>query len=566
MDPVVVPASLAQAGSLQPPPFVFGALAPELLLVGLALLLLLQAVEDGPGRDAPDGRLPARSVTGRRVLAGVATAILAGLGIWLLGRGFATPGATLVGVGAAVLATAIGFEGRPGLAHAWLAWAGLMGGLVLTAWQWVAIYQPEGARTFLAGAVAVDGVALYVRGIVLVTALLVLPIGHGYLTDRGIYRPEVEPLLLLSVVGMTILGAAGDLLVVVIAIELLSFPLYLLAGLARHDRRSQEASIKYFLLGAVASAVLLYGVALLYTATGTIDLGRLADGLALVTTPTRVALLGIALVTVGIGFKAAAVPFHFWTPDVYQGSPTSVTAFMAAGTKAAAFAAFLRLYPFAFGRLETAWVPVLAGVAAVTMMLGALAAIVQRDVKRVLAYSSIAHVGYALVGVTSASAQGVSSTLYYLLAYAVTVLGAFGCVVAIERRRRGEVALVDLKGLGQRTPALAGAFGLCLLSLAGLPATAGFTGKFAVFRAGVNADLTWLVVVGVASSVIAAFFYLRLIAAMFLEEPAEGVGVAPVLSAGLKTAIAAAVAGVVVLGIQPEILITLADQAAVIAR
>lgn len=542
---------VAQAPDRLPTPSVeFSAFAPELLLVGAALLLLVVAVSD----------------QARSLVAGAGAAVAVGVGVWLLFRGFTVPGAVSVGVGAGTLAVAVAFATRPQLVQVWTAGLALAGALALTVWQWGALYQQGAGGTFLSGALALDGVALYTRVIVFVTALLVLPIGYGYLQERGIYRLEFEPLLLLSVTGMTIIGAAGDLLVAFIAFELLSVPLYVMAGMALRDRRSQEAAIKYFVMGAVASAILIYGIALLYTATGTIDLGLVGHGVTLVGVPRGVVMLGVALVTVGLGFKAAAVPFHFWVPDVYQGAPTNVTAFMAAATKAAAFAIVLRIFLVGFGPLASSWIPVLATIAAVTMMLGALAAIVQRDVKRVLAYSSVAHVGYALIGVTSSSREGLSATLYYLLTYAVSAVAAFGCVVAIERRRRGEVALVDLKGMGRTSPVLAGVFGLSLLSLAGIPATAGFAGKFAVFRAGVSANLEWLVVVGVVSSVVAAFFYLRLIGAMFLEEPDADRAWQPVLSTGISAGIAAAAAAVVVLGLLPDAFVTLADQAAAIAR
>jgi NADH-quinone oxidoreductase subunit N len=538
------------AERLEIPDVSFGAIAPEILLTGVALLLLGLAVGGGA----------------RVFIGGFGALVSAGIGVWFLLTGLLVPGAALVAVGAGTLAFALAFDERPELMQIWLAAIGLVGALALTVWQWTDLYAEEGARTVFSGAIAIDGVALYARGIIFVTALLVLPVGYGYLKERGIYRLEFEPLLLFSVIGMTILSAAGDLLIVFLAIELLSFPLYILAGIARRDRRAQEAALKYFLTGAVASAILLFGIALVYIATGSIALSAVAEGVTLVGTPFGVVLLALALITVGLGFKAAVVPFHFWTPDVYQGSPTNVTAFMAAATKAAAFVVLLRVYLLAFGQLEQSWVPVLATLAALTMLLGAIAAIVQRDVKRVLAYSSVAHVGYALVGVTSGSIVGLSATMYYLLTYAVSAVAAFACIVAIERRRRGEVALIELKGLGRRSPVLAGIFGLSLLSLAGIPATAGFTGKFAVFRAGVEADLVWLVVVGVVSSVIAAFFYLRLMAAMFLEDPEEGVVGAPILSTGLSAAIAVAAAAVVVLGILPEPFVALADQAASIAR
>ncbi len=285
----------------------------------------------------------------------------------------------------------------------------------------------------------------------------------------------------------------------------------------------------------------------------------------MVTTDRFVAALGLGLVTVGIGFKVSLVPFMLWTPDVYQGAPTNVTAFMAAATKAAAFAAVLRLYLVAFPGLQTLWVPILAVLAAASMLYGAYVALVQRDLKRMLAYSAITHAGYATIGVVAVSDQGLSATLFYLLAYAVSTLGALGCVVAVERTRRGEVGLVDLRGLGRTSPAIAGILSLSLLSLAGIPPTAGFVGKLLVFRAGLDAGLTWLVVVGVLSTVVAAFFYLRIAGMMFLEEPDPERAI-PAQSTGMSLAIAVAAALVVFLGIQPQPILQLADAAAALVR
>jgi NADH-quinone oxidoreductase subunit N len=457
---------------------------------------------------------------------------------------------------------------RPTVIGAWVSAISLVGALVLTVERHLGVLAEGGTLTTvttLQGSLADDGIALFTRLTVYLAALLVIPIGHGYLHDRGIHRAEVDPLLLLSVVGMAALGTANDLISLLVALEVLSLALYVLVGLARRDRRSQEASLKYFVLGAVASAILLYGMALLYVATGTLSLPAIGARLGLVTTQPVVAGLGIALVTVGVGFKVALAPFHLWTPDVYQGSPTNITAFMAAATKAAGFAAILRLYLVAFPALESLWVPALSVLAAITMLYGAYVAVVQHDLKRMLAYSSITHAGYATIGVVAVSDEGLSATLWYLLTYAVATVGAFGCVVALERRRRGEVTLADLRGLGRTSPALAGILSICLLSLAGIPATAGFVGKLAVFEAGVRAGLTWLVVVGVVSSVIAAFFYLRIAGTMFLEDHPDG-GLLPIVTPGVSTGVSVAAALVVYLGVQPQVLLQLAESAAVLAR
>jgi NADH-quinone oxidoreductase subunit N len=532
------------------PDIAWSTFAPELLLAGAALALLLVIVA---------GR--------HRTLVTIPIGLIAaGLGAWLVTTGLTVPGGILIAVGAAAVAVVVGLGAAPHQINAWLAGVAALGALGLTVWQYTDLMNAAGGAgaPAVGGSVALDGIALFTRITVLVTVLVVLPLGHGYLRDRGIARPEFEPLLLLSATGMTLLGTASDLITLFVSLEILSISLYVMAGLARRDRRSQEASLKYFVVGAVASAILLYGMALLYVATGTLELGAVGSGLALVTTPGRVAALGLALVTVGMGFKIAMAPFHLWTPDVYQGAPTNVTAFMAAATKAAGFAAVLRLFMVTFAGLEDLWAPIIAVLAAVTMLYGAFAALVQHDVKRILAYSSVAHAGYALIGVVSNSSDGLAGTLWYLLTYAVSTAAAFGAVIAIERRRQGEVALVDLKGLGRRSPALAGIFSLALLSLAGIPPTAGFAGKLVVFRSGLDAGYGWLVVVGVLSSVVAAFFYLRLMGMMFLEAP--DTDAEPVVSTGLSVGVSVAAALVVWLGIQPDVFLHIAETTASIAR
>ena len=543
---------LAQA-TLEVPQIAWSSFAPELVVVCAALVLLLLAVAGS-----------------QRLLVAVLAAIPAvAAGVWLVTQAHVLPGAVAVALGVAAPALVLAFPVRPSLTQAWGSGLALFGALVLTFWQYAEVLAPEGGmiapQSALQGALANDGISFFTRITVYLSALLVIPIGYGYLRDRRIGRAEVEPLLLLSVAGMAFLGTANDLITLFVSLEVLSMALYVLTGLARRDRRSQESSLKYFVLGSVASAILLYGMALLYVATGSLELAVIGTGLGLVTTPPVVGALGLGLVTVGIGFKVALAPFHLWTPDVYQGAPTNITAFMAAAVKAAGFAALLRLYLVAFPALDSLWVPILSVLAAASMLYGAWVAIVQRDIKRMLAYSSITHAGYATIGVVANSDAGLSATLWYLLTYAVATLGAFGCVVAIERVRRGEVTLVDLRGLGKTSPMLAGIFTLCLLSLAGVPATAGFIGKLVVFQAGVASGHTWLVVIGVISSVIAAFFYLRLAATMFLEESEEGRGL-PLVTTGLSAGVSVAAVMVLFLGIQPQLLLQLAEYAAAVVR
>ena len=535
------------------PEVAWSAFAPELALTVTALVLLLVAV-------ARDHK--------QLVMAPVGILAVAA-GAWLITRDFTVPGAVSIVLGVAAPALVFAFPRRGSMIQAWGASLALVGALVLTGWQYASVLDAElgvvVSTEALAGALANDGVAFFTRVTVYLSALLAVPLGYAYLNERGINRAEVEPLLLLSVVGMAAFGAANDLIGLFIALEVLSLALYVLCGLARRDRRSQEASLKYFVMGSVASAILLYGMALIYLATGSVDLPTIGATLGLVTTPRTVAVLGIALVTVGIGFKVSLVPFHWWTPDVYQGAPTNITAFMAAATKAAAFAAILRLYLVAFPQFADLWVPVVSVIAAVTMLYGAYLALLQRDLKRILAYSSITHAGYAAIGVVSNSDAGLSATLWYLFTYAIATIGAFGCVIAMERLRRGEVALADIRGLGRSHPLLAGILGLCLLSLAGIPVTAGFVGKLLVFEAGVAAGLLWLVLIGVLSTVVAGFFYLRIAAVMFLEEVPVGQR-SPIVTSGLSAAVSVSAALVLFLGIQPEFFLRLAESAAALAR
>jgi NADH-quinone oxidoreductase subunit N len=552
----MIPTLLAQTVGV--PDVAWSSFAPELPPTITALVLLLVAV--------------ARR---RQLLVAVPTAVLAvAAGVWLIASGEPTgalvvPGAIAIVLGILAPALVVATRGRTSLLAAWAAAASLVAALVLTVWQHLTVLTPDGPalvpQLAMADAIANDGIALFTRLIVYLSALLVIPLGYGYLQDRRINRAEVEPLLLLSVVGMSALGSANDLITLFIALELLSLALYVLAGLARRDRRSQEASLKYFVTGAVASAILLYGMALIYVATGSVTLPEIGAAVGLVTTPRFVAAIGLALITVGIGFKVALAPFHLWTPDVYQGAPTNVTAFMAAGTKAAGFAAALRLYLVAFPDLEALWVPVLAVLAAITMLYGAFLAVVQRDLKRILAYSAISHAGFATIGLVANSDVGLSATLWYLLTYAVSTLTAFGCVIVLERRRRGEVTLTDLRGVGRSAPAVAGILAFALLSLAGIPITAGYVGKLMVFEAGIEAGFTWLVLIGVLASVVAAFFYLRIAGMMFLEEAPDPVP-GPYPSFGLSVGVTVAAALVLYLGIQPELLLRLAADAAVLAR
>ena len=379
-------------------------------------------------------------------------------------------------------------------------------------------------------------------------------------------QTEVYPLATFAIGGMMLFVAANDLLVMFVALEVLSLPLYLICGLARRRRLlSQEAAVKYFLLGAFASAFFLYGLALVYGATGSVQLSAIATAV-----PTgggnTLLVLGLGLLVVGLMFKASVAPFHTWTPDVYQGAPTPVTAFMAACTKVAAFGAIMRLLYVGFGSDEWTWRPLVYGIAIVSMIVGAVLGLTQTDLKRMLAYSSIAHAGFLLTGVigfdATGDSPGLSATLFYLLAYGLTTLGAFA-VLTMIRDGDGEAShLSSWAGLAQRSPVVAAVMTLFLLALAGIPLTSGFTGKFAVFRAAID-DGAWpLALVALLASAVAAFFYLRVVVLMYFSEPVAGgptVGVP-----GLPTAIVLAVtaAATLVLGIVPGAVLDLAGQAA----
>ncbi|WP_441954563.1 NADH-quinone oxidoreductase subunit NuoN [Nocardia sp. 2TAF39] len=465
--------------------------------------------------------------------------------------------------------------------------------------------------TAIAGAVAIDGFSLFLQGTILVVAIL----GVLFIAERGaeprvearsgpgtwslaaatlgrgvdaftpqasavpgsateaaalradVATTEVFPLTLLAVGGLMLFPASNDLLTMFVALEVLSLPLYLLCGLARRNRLlSQEAALKYFLLGAFSSAFFLYGVALLYGQAGTVRLGGIADAIAQHPDNAMLALLGVAMLAVGLLFKIGAVPFQSWVPDVYQGAPTPITGFMAAATKIAAVGAFLRVLQIAVPGLRDDWRPILSAVAIATMAVGAVMAITQTDVKRMLAYSSVAHAGFILIGLAAANGRGVVAVLFYLLAYGLGTLGAFA-VVSLVRESSGAEAtsLPQWAGLGRRSPWLATVFALLLLSFAGLPLTSGFVSKFAVFEAAATGGATPLVIVGVICSAIAAFFYIRVIVLMFFTDPPAD---APLIATPAFTTaiVAVAAAATLVLGVFPQPLLDLADRAATFVR
>jgi NADH-quinone oxidoreductase subunit N len=437
---------------------------------------------------------------------------------------------------------------------------GLIGAGVATISLWG--FDSAGTPTVLGGMVATDRFSVFFRLVVLASAAVAVLLSAHYLDRTRDARGEFYALLLFATTGMTLLTAAADLVVVFLALEVLSLSLYVMAGISRHRPASQEASLKYFLLGAFSSAFFLYGIALAYGATGTTSLAGIADELAGRFEDLALALAAAGLLAVGFAFKIAAVPFHMWTPDVYQGAPTPVTAFMAAGTKVAGFAALIRVATVALGPLGWNMMPVLAGLAAVTMVVGSILAIAQDDVKRMLAYSSIAHAGFVLVGVAAQNQQGISGAMFYLLAYAAMIMGAFAVVVLVSRTGEERTSLRSYRGLGRTNPGLAAVLALFLLSLAGIPPTAGFIAKVLVFQAAVDAGLSWLVVLAVVASVVAAFFYIRVLVLMYMEEPAEREAVPA--GAGPGWALAVTGAATLVLGVFPSLVLGSIGDAAVL--
>jgi NADH-quinone oxidoreductase subunit N len=372
------------------------------------------------------------------------------------------------------------------------------------------------------GMVVLDGFAVFVNALLLVAGLLGVALAYGYIKRMGIERGEYYTLMLFSLSGMMLMAQAADLIIVFLSLELLSLPLYVLAAFARPRADSEEAGLKYFLLGAFSSGFVLYGIALVYGATGATSL----TGIVAAASNGNAGLLltiGAALILVGLGFKVAAVPFHMWTPDVYQGAPTAVTAFMAAGAKIAGFAALLRVFATAFPSLAVDMTPVLWALSALTMVVGNLLAIVQTDIKRMLAYSSIAHAGYILMafvpyGNPNVAPVSIAAGLFYLVAYALTNFGSWGVVIALERAEGKGLAISDYAGLGRKYPALAAAMTVFMLSLTGLPPTLGLVGKFYLFRAVLSGGYVGLAVIGVVTSLISAYYYLRVVVTMYMQE------------------------------------------------
>ncbi len=438
---------------------------------------------------------------------------------------------------------------------------GVFTAAVFTGIQWAFIQDNGPYQTMLTsqshkvGMIAVDGFGVFAKTVVLLATLLALLLSSSYLKREHLEGPEYFALMLCSATGMMLMTSANDLVTVFLSLEILSIALYVLAAFDRRRTTSQEAGLKYFLLGSFSSAVFLYGVALVYGATGTTNLTGIANFLeSTILLHDGVMLLGIAFLLVGLGFKVAAAPFHMWTPDVYQGSPTPVTAFMASATKAAAFAALLRVFVGSFALYSVDWRPIVFALAVASLLVGSIAAIVQTDVKRMLAYSSISHAGYVLIAVQAATAKGTSAALFYVLTYAVMTIGAFGVVAVVARKGDDEHALADYRALARRQPLLAGVFTLFLLAQAGVPLTGGFVAKLSVFSAAVDQRQYVLALIGMIAAAIAAYVYLRIVLTMYSPADDDELPAATLrasVDVGTRVALTIAAASVLFLGLLP---------------
>jgi NADH-quinone oxidoreductase subunit N len=416
--------------------------------------------------------------------------------------------------------------------------------------------------------IVVDGFATFFRALVIAVGALAVLCSLHYLERERADSGEYYALLLFSVVGQSLMAASGELIMIFIGLEISSISTYVLAGYLRDDPRNNESAIKYFLLGSFATAFLLYGIAWIYGITGSTDLAEIRRILSSAELAPSGALVGVsaALMFVGFAFKVSAAPFQVWAPDVYQGAPAPVTAFMSAGPKAAAFAIFLRVYMTAFEPVADRWAPILWLSALATMLVGNFAALVQNNIKRLLAYSSIAHAGYVLVAVTAHSEIGTAAAMFYLVAYAFMNVGAFAVITHFARDRERYVNVDDLAGLAQRQPATAALFSIFLLSLIGIPLTGGFFGKFYIFKAALDAKLYWLTVLGLLNSAVAAYYYLRIIVVMYFHEPGEPAETVTPLAAPLQVALWSSAAATLLLGIFPSVVLDLAGKSAALAR
>jgi len=440
-----------------------------------------------------------------------------------------------------------------------VAWISVLGIIVTGFYSMAAWNNPQ---TGFYDSVVLDNFSTFFNIIFLIAAGLTILMSDDYLKREGYPIGEYYPLILFTTAGAMWMASGNDLMTVFLGLEVLSISLYALAGLFRGQLQSNEAGLKYFLLGAFSTGFLLYGIALTYGVTGSTKIQTIADYFAAnpqaLTSPMAIA--GMLLISIGFLFKVAAAPFHMWTPDVYQGAPTPVTAFMSAGPKAAAFAAFIRVLTIGMEGMEADWTAILWVLAVLTMIVGNFIAIYQTNLKRMLAYSSIAHAGYALVGLVAANEIGISGILFYMLAYTFMNIGAFAVLVLAGKAGEENLTLQGFAGLGFKRPMLGVAMTIFLISLMGIPPTAGFTGKFFIFAGAIKAGYVWLAVLGVLNSAVSLYYYLRVIVYMYFKNPEEDFSWIK-MHAGAAVSIVIAIVGVLYLGILPGSVMELAKLA-----
>jgi NADH-quinone oxidoreductase subunit N len=462
------------------------------------------------------------------------------------------PQLTVLTTGLVILLLDLFLTARSRYLHEVIGIAGLLLAFVIT------VLQTGEPRLIFMNMAVVDNLGVFFNAIFLLIAFLMFLMSVSYVRREGLSGGDYYALILFATTGFMFVAAAADLVMVFLAIEILSVATYILAGLHHQEQRSQEAAFKYFILGAFSSAIFLYGIATIYGTQGNTNLLLLAQTLSQ-TSPSALTLVGLGMLIVGLSFKAAVVPFHMWAPDVYDGAPTAVTAFMTAGPKAAAFAAFLRVFfqGFATPALVQHWVPIFAVLAAFTMILGNIVAITQQSLKRMLAYSSIAHAGYALVALVTLDALGVASILYYLVAYTLMSLGAFTVLTVVAPRGEHHYAFSDYAGLGSTHPFLAAVMTLFMFALAGFPPTAGFAGKFYIFGAAVQSGHVALALIGLLTSVVSIVYYARVVMMMYMREPSGTRSIAQ-LSPTTMTLLGLTALGTLYMGIFPGSVLHLA--------
>ena len=438
------------------------------------------------------------------------------------------------------------------ISKAVLGWVTIVGaGIAL--WVSIQMHQAGTVGTQFNDMFKVDNFSLFFNIVFLVSTILVALISMSYLGKDDRKQGPYYLLILLATLGMMLMAAGNELIIVFLGLELMSLSLYVLASYFRDNPASSEAGMKYLLLGAFASAFFLYGIALIYGGAGTTSVPAIAEAIT-AANKSPLLLAGMFLLIVGFGFKVAIVPFHQWAPDVYEGAPTTIAAFISAGPKAAGFAAFLRIFMEALPNLQVEWSGAVIVLAMLTMTVGNVVAIAQTSIKRMLAYSSIAHAGYVLIGLAAANNDGISSAMLYLLVYCVMNIGAFGAVILAKTDDGESLMISDYAGLGIRKPLLAMFMTIMLLSLAGFPPTAGFVGKFYIFKSAVQAGHIWLVIVGAINTAISAFYYLRVVVTMYMREPEEELSFASYPGTLIVGLVLAAI-GVLLIGILPSLML-----------